>query len=161
MTRLEALVDVVIERVDWEDEELQELVQAQQAELAERYGEEDVDDEVSTRPLEAAVLVRHEGVAVACGALRDPNTAFGEGVGELKRMYVVPEHRRKGLSRIVLRELEKIAVERGVRRLVLETGIKQPEAIGLYVSEGYLLIDSYPPYEDEEDSRCFAKTLTS
>jgi len=152
-------VDVTIERVDWEDEELQALVQAQQKELLDRYGDEDIDGGVSERPLEAAVLIRHEGAAVACGALRDPVAAFGEGVGELKRMYVVPEHRRKGLSRIVLRELEKIAVERGLRRLVLETGVLQPEAIGLYVTEGYLIIDNYAPYEDEDGSRCFAKSL--
>ncbi|NLF05492.1 MAG: GNAT family N-acetyltransferase [Actinomycetales bacterium] len=152
-------MDVTIERVDWANEELQSLVAAQQTELLERYGDEDIDDGVSTRPLEAAVLIRHEGVAVACGALRDPVEAFGEGVGELKRMYVVPEHRRKGLSRIVLRELEKIALERGLRRLVLETGVLQPEAIGLYVTEGYLLIDNYHPYEDEDSSRCFAKSL--
>ena len=152
-------MDVTIERVEWGNEELQRLVAAQQAELLERYGEEDIDDEVSSRPLEAAVLVRHEGSAVACGALRDPVAAFGEGVGELKRMYVMPEHRRKGLSRMVLRELEKIALERGLRRLVLETGVLQPEAIGLYVTEGYLLIDNYHPYEDEDGSRCFAKSL--
>jgi len=152
-------VDVTIERVDWENEELQRLVEAQQKELRDRYGEWDIDDEVSTRPLEAAVLVRVDGEAVACGALRDPVAAFGEGVGELKRMYLDPRFRRKGLSRVVLRELEKIAVERGLRRLVLETGVLQPEAIGLYVTEGYLLIDNYPPYEDEDSSRCFAKSL--
>lgn len=150
---------VTIERVEWEHPELQELVRAQQEELRSRYGEWDIDDEVSTRGLEAAVLVRLDGEAVACGALRDPVTAFGPGVGELKRMYVKPEHRRKGLARTVLRELEAIARERGLHRLVLETGINQPEAIGLYVAEGYLLIDNYPPYEDEDTSRCFAKSL--
>ena len=54
---------------------------------------------------------------------------------------------------------QKIALERGLRRLVLETGVLQPEAIGLYVTEGYLLIDNYPPYEDNDSSRCFAKSL--
>lgn len=148
-----------LERVEWADDDVQRLVSQQQAELAERYGDEDVDDGVANGELQAAVLVREDVEVVAVGALRDPAPAFGEGTGELKRMYVLPSHRRRGLSRLVLRELEAIAVERGLSRLVLETGVKQPEAIGLYVSEGYRPIDNYPPYEDEDDSRCFAKAL--
>jgi GNAT superfamily N-acetyltransferase len=148
-----------VTRVEWFDDDVQRLVALQQAELDERYGVPDVDDGVSAGGLQAAVVVRVDGEAVATGALRDPTPAFGTGVGEIKRMFVQRSHRRQGLSRLVLHELEAIALERGLQRLVLETGVLQPEAIALYLSEGYEPIDNYPPYGDDEHSRCFAKTL--
>ena len=146
-------------RVDWKHADVQRLAALQQAELDERYGVPDIDDGIQRHELQAAVIVRVHGEAVATGALRYPAPAFGPGVGEIKRMFVQPSHRRQGLSRLVLLELEAIATERGLNRLVLETGVLQPEAIGLYLSEGYLPIDNYLPYEDEEHSRCFAKAL--
>jgi len=108
----------------------------------------------------ATVLARVDGVAAGCGSLRE-SPATGEGVAELKRMYVAPAFRGNGLSRLILTALEDIAVARGLRRLVLETGVQQPEAIGLYVSAGYEPIANFGLYADEPGSRCFARTLVS
>jgi putative acetyltransferase len=147
-------------RAEWTDPDLQRLVAAQEAEVIERYG-----DEMAAQPLEpgtvsVGLLVRDDaGEAVGCGVLRDPAPAFQAGTAELNRMYVVPEQRRRGLAKVILRELEAIAVQRKVNQLVLETGVLLEEAIGLYSSEGYRIIDNYEPYEDSEDSRCFAKAL--
>ncbi len=76
-------------------------------------------------------------------------------------MYVVPEHRGAGWSRVVLAELERTAAAYGHDLLVLETGLRQPEAIGLYTSSGYVEIDGFGHYRDSPLSRCFAKRVVS
>jgi GNAT superfamily N-acetyltransferase len=80
-------------------------------------------------------------------------------VGEIKRMYVEPEARGKGVGRTILRALQQCARESGYSALRLETGARQPEAIALYESEGYLPIEPYGCYRDSPLSRCFEKHL--
>jgi GNAT superfamily N-acetyltransferase len=126
--------------------------------LAERYGGPDPDEPspADLAPPRGTFLVAWLGdEAVGCGGIR----RHAEGVGELKRMYTRPTARRQGIARSVLAALEIEATAIGYRRLVLETGTKQPEAIELYVSAGYQLIEPYGEYRDYPDSRCFAKTL--
>jgi GNAT superfamily N-acetyltransferase len=82
-----------------------------------------------------------------------------DGDAELKRMYVIEEMRGRGLARRVLAALEDDARAAGRRRMVLETGIKQPEAIALYTSSGYEPCEKFGYYRSYEDSRCFAKAL--
>ncbi|WP_315098601.1 GNAT family N-acetyltransferase [uncultured Cellulomonas sp.] len=147
---------MVLTLVDWDDPDALRLRTAQQAELLALYGEEDLGHEMTGESIVAMLLVRVDGEAVACGALSDR----GDGVGELKRMYVDPAHRGRGLSRAVVRELERLATERGFHRLVLETGVLQASAIGLYLSEGYRSIPNFGEYATEAQSRCFAKDLT-
>ena len=98
---------------------------------------------------------------MACGGWRahEPGPEFAEGDAEIKRMYVVPVVRGRGLSRLLLVELERRAVAAGRRRLVLETGIRQPEAIGLYRSSGYSEIPRFGVYRCDPRSRCFGKLL--
>ena len=109
-----------------------------------------------------------DGVAVACGGWRargdedderaaDP--ALRPGDAELKRMYVAAEHRGRGFARAVLAELERTATAAGRRRMVLETGLPQPDAIGLYTSAGYEPMARFGDYRDSPHSRCFAKPL--
>ncbi len=74
-------------------------------------------------------------------------------------MYVVPAARGRGLSRVLLAELECRALAAGRRRLVLETGIRQPEAIGLYTSSGYTAIPRFGMYRYGPGNRCFGKLL--
>jgi GNAT superfamily N-acetyltransferase len=136
------------------------LTTAQQAELYESYaGENDIgpkrDASMFVEPDGVFLVVRDEdGKAVACGGV----ARYDETRGELKRMYVVPETRGRGLGRRVLEELEAEAVRLGYRSLVLETGTR-PEALGLYTSAGYEPIPCWPPYNARELSRCFEKQL--
>src|SRR5690606_11415889 len=74
-----------------------------------------------------------DGEPVACGALQ----RLEPTVGEVKRMYVQPEHRGRGLSRQILAAIEDLAVRRGMRTLRLETGKYLPVALNLYMSSGY------------------------
>jgi GNAT superfamily N-acetyltransferase len=93
--------------------------------------------------------------AIGCGAIRvlDPTTA------EVKRMYVEPEFRGKGVGRAVLASLESAARELGVRRLVLETGIHQEEALSLYLRAGFTQLDCWGEYASSPTSVCYEKDL--
>jgi putative acetyltransferase len=104
-------------------------------------------------------LIRHAVVAyeneipVGCGAIKE----FEPTSMEVKRMYVLPESRGKGIAANVLAELEKWATELGYKKCILETGKRQPEAIGLYKKNGYKIIPNYGQYAGIENSVCFEK----
>ena len=78
---------------------------------------------------------------------------------EVKRMFVRPEARRQGISRVILTALEDLAREFGYQKVRLETGTRNPEALALYESSGYERIPCYGIYVHEPLSRCFEKQL--
>ncbi len=140
------------------------LIAALQQEYVGRYGGEDatpIDVTEFVAPRGTFIVGYLDGMAMACGGWRahDPGPDFAAGDAEVKRMYVVPVARGRGLSRILLVELERRAVAAGRRRLVLETGTRQPEAIGLYTSSGYAEIPRFGLYQSDPRSRCFGKLL--
>ena len=101
------------------------------------------------------VIARVGGEAVGCGAVR-PHLP---GVGEIKRMYVVPEHRGRGIARAILAALEAAAQELSFGTLRLETGPRQAEAIRLYESAGFVAIPPYGEYVGDPFSVCYEKRL--
>jgi GNAT superfamily N-acetyltransferase len=134
-----------------------ELRREVEGELLRRYG---ADAEEGVKPHRwdvAAFLVARdaEGRAVGCGALRP----LAGGVAEIKRMYVRPLARGAGLSRTLLAALEDEARSRGFTMIRLETGTKQPEAMGLYAAAGYREIEGFGAYADHPESRCFERAL--
>jgi GNAT superfamily N-acetyltransferase len=137
------------------------LADAQQAEMLELYeGEADIGPArvaaMFVEPHGIFIVVRDDdGTAVACGGV----ARFDDTRGELKRMYVVPAQRGRGLGRRLLVELEAEACRLGYESVVLETGDRQPEALGLYESAGYERIPCYPPYDSRALSLCFEKRL--
>jgi len=151
---------VALDLVHWDDVHAAALRTAQQAELRERYGDDDIGHTMTGDGIVAMVVARDGDAPVACVALRDA-ADLGPGAGEVKRLYTVPAARGRGHARRVMVELERLAVERGYTRLVLETGVLQPDAIGLYLTLGYRSIPNYAEYVDEPSSRCFAKDLTA
>jgi putative acetyltransferase len=78
---------------------------------------------------------------------------------EVKRMYVLPGKRGRGIAFTILSQLEDWSKELGTTTLVLETGKKQREAIALYKKSGYNIIPSYGKYKNMENSICFKKEL--
>ena len=80
-------------------------------------------------------------------------------VGEIRRMYVRESARGQGIARLLLAHLEDTAVAAGVTRLVLETGLAQPEAIGLYRSAGYVDVEPFGHYVGYADSVHLGRTL--
>ena len=104
------------------------------------------------------------GQAVASGGWRAQEASsegHEDGDAEIKRMFVVPEARGRGLARAILAELEASAAAAGRTRMVLETGLKQPEAIALYSSCGYLPVTKFGYYRHEPLSRCMGKPLVA
>jgi GNAT superfamily N-acetyltransferase len=140
--------------------DVQALCAAQQEEMHGIYGEADIgptrDAPMFVPPQGIFLVLRDDdGLAVACGGI----ARFDDVRGEVKRMYVVPEARGRGLGRRLLAELEEQARRLGYASVVLETGDRQPEALGLYTSSGFERIPCYPPYDTRELSLCFEKSL--
>ncbi|HEY0006972.1 MAG TPA: GNAT family N-acetyltransferase [Pyrinomonadaceae bacterium] len=103
----------------------------------------------------AFVLARLDGEAVGCGAI----LPLLPGVAEVKRIFVEPSARRSGTARLILRELESVALKLGYTALRLETGIRQPAAIRLYESDGYQRIECYGKFAEDPLSVCFEKRI--
>jgi GNAT superfamily N-acetyltransferase len=132
----------------------------------ERYGDEDateVDPREFDPPAGFFVVGYAGGEPVACGGWRERRAGEGsplsDGDAEVKRMYVAAAHRGRGYARAVLAELERTAAAAGRRRIVLETGTLQPEAIALYAGSGYPPMPAFGAYADSPTSRYFAKPV--
>lgn len=149
------------------------LVAAVQQEYVARYGGQ---DETPVHPAEFAAprgvfLVGYDaGEPVACGGWRrrdgsvvdglDADGSVAQGLdAEVKRMFVVAGHRGRGHARAVLAELESLARAAGVRRMVLETGERQPEAVALYASAGYEPVAPFGHYACTPGSVHLGKAL--
>ena len=102
------------------------------------------------------VIIAYENeLPIACGAIKQ----FSENTMEVKRKYTLASYRGKGIASGVLIQLEKWAAEMNYSHCILETGIRQPDAIRLYGKNGYLPIPNYGQYAGVENSRCFEKAL--
>jgi GNAT superfamily N-acetyltransferase len=163
----EPVSDLTVRPEPWGSPVAEALVTELGLDLNERYGNTGDDGKVdatlaevtaaSVTPPAGVFLVAWAGdEVVGCGAIRP--SGF-EATCEIKRMYVRPSARGRGVSRAVLAALEGAAVELGYRRVILETGIKQPEAIALYLSTGYTAIDAYGAYRASPLSRCYERLL--
>src|SRR5207247_449885 len=127
-------------------------------ELARRYGDDSEGDfrPAHVRPPRGVFLVaRLAGRPVGCGGLRP----MADGAAEVKRMYVEPDVRGRGVGRRLLAGLEEHARGLGYAVVRLETGILQPEAVRLYEAAGYRRIPNYGVYVDNPLSVCFEKDL--
>jgi len=102
------------------------------------------------------LLVRFDSLPVACGAVCEVEA----GTGEFKRVYVLPDFRRRGLARWLVSELEQRATENDFGLLRLETGKRQPEAVALYKDCGYTQIAPYGRHAGDPMSVCFEKVLS-
>ena len=150
----------MLSRAAWDDPDVQRLTTAQQVELRERYdGAGEPGLPPSAADVSVVLVARSDtGDTVGCGALRH----LGDDVAELKRMYVVPEARGGGVSKALLAGLEAAAAAQGWTTLRLETGPRQPEAIGLYQRAGYRPIEAFGAYAgaaDPELSLFFERVL--
>jgi GNAT superfamily N-acetyltransferase len=153
------MTDVEFRRVSYGDPVAQDLVREVLADLGRRYGGSGDDTPVRPDefqpPLGAFLVAFRTGQPVACGGWR---TAPG-GAAEIKRMYVVPAARGRGIALALLRALEDSAREAGRTRAILETGTLQPEAIALYGKAGYRRIPDFGHYKDEPGVRSFGRDL--
>jgi len=146
-----------LRRTNYHHPDVQLLVAQVQQEYVCRYGSQDsspIDEAEFDPPNGMFVIATVDGRPAAMGGWRrldslelDPATGQrgspALGTAEIRRMYVSPEFRGRGLARAVLAELESTARDRGCGKLILETGLPQPEALALYRSSGY---QDVPPF---------------
>ena len=151
---------VTIQRYDLLSPGAQGLIAALNAELARLYPEPganhfrlDPDEVAGGRG--AFLVAARAGNLVGCGAVR----RIEERTGEIKRMFVRPEERGRGLGRALLAALETEARALGIARLVLETGARQHEAMALYTRAGFSEVAPFGEYIDSPLSVCMAKDL--
>jgi len=146
-----------IVRTNSEDQDFIKLVSMLDSELAIIDGEEHsfysqfnkIDN------IRYVVIAFEDDMPVGCGAIK----AYGREVMEIKRMYVLPGSRNKGLASKILAELENWARELNYPKCILETGIRQPDAIALYKKNGYRQIPNWRQYKGVENSVCFEKII--
>ena len=144
-------------RTNSQDQDFVSLVKFLDADLAVKDGEEHSFYSQFNKidSIKCVVIAYDAHTPLGCGAIKEhaPNTM------EVKRMYVSPESRGKGIATVVLTELEIWAGELGFEKCILETGKRQPDAIALYKKNGYNLIENYGQYIGMENSVCFEKLL--
>jgi len=145
-------------RTDSENKDFIVLVRALDADLAERDGADHsfYSQFNKIAKIKFVVVAYENETPVACGAIKE----YDADTMEVKRMYVIPAYRGKGIARQVLTALENWAAEMLYKKCVLETGKRQPEAIRLYTTNGYRQIPNYGQYENVENSLCFEKYVT-
>jgi len=136
-----------------------------QQEYVRRYGGEGDTAPVDTSEFDGDggrfFMVYVDDVPAAMGGWRRHEPLAEWDDAEIKRMYVRPAFQRRGLARLILAELERTAADAGVTRLILETGLEQPEAIAMYRSAGYDDIPPFGYYAEAELSVHLGKILTS
>jgi GNAT superfamily N-acetyltransferase len=138
----------------------QKLIAELMADLVTRYGEADGTPVAGVEfdPPDGGFLVAYlDGQPVGCGAWR--SWGRSPDVAEVKRVFVRAPARKMGLARRIMAALEDDARAHGRKRVILETGTGQPEAISLYEALGYERIPNFGHYKDEPGARCFAKPL--
>jgi putative acetyltransferase len=151
---------IAIAKEDPTSAEAQELLSAFVSDVRKRYdnppGDVGVlDPALFNGPRATFVVARLEGTAVGCGAL----VPVDDTIAELKRMYVDPLQRGKGIATRILEELQDFARVCDYDIIRLETGVKQPESIALYGKSGFYRIPNYPPFEDDATAVCFEKRI--
>lgn len=149
------MIDII--RTNADNKDFTELVKLLDADLAIRDGEEhSFYSQFNTLDkIKHVVLAYENKKPVGCGAMKEyrPDTM------EIKRMFVSPGNRKKGIASKILTQLEIWAGELDYTKCILETGKKQPEAIELYKKNGYNPIPNYGQYAGVGNSICFRKQL--
>ena len=152
--------EVIVQRADILSATARSLIEALNTELLGRYPEEGachfrLDANEVANGQGAFLIALRSGQPVGCGAVRRIET----NTGEVKRMYVVPQERGRGVGRAILNAIEAEARALQLSRLVLETGVRQTEAQALYQRAGFSTIDPFGEYIHSPLSICMAKTL--
>jgi GNAT superfamily N-acetyltransferase len=113
------------------------------------------DPNLVSVPRSVFLVARRNNTAIGCGAL----VPMDDYYVEVKRMFVRPEERGRGVARMILDELERLAREFDYDAMRLETGIYQPESIALYGKGGFYRIPNFPPFTEDASAVCFEKRI--
>jgi GNAT superfamily N-acetyltransferase len=157
--------DLRIEQLPITHPDAQLMVEAVQQEYVVRYGGRDRTLMVPSEliPPQGGFYVGYRDdrpVMTGAWRFRDDVERLGSSrPAEVKRMYVAPHARRRGLARLMLAHLEATARDAGAEVMILETGTAQPEAIELYLAAGYEAVVPFGHYRDAVENRCYGRRL--
>lgn len=101
------------------------------------------------------IIIFDEDNPIGCGCLK----VLKENLGEVKRVFVASDNRGKGIAKLIVEEIQKLAIENNIKNLILQTGSKQHAAINLYKKMGYTMIERYGPYVNDNNSVCMGILL--
>tara|TARA_R110002012_G_scaffold322096_1_gene555387 strand:+ start:75298 stop:75750 length:453 start_codon:yes stop_codon:yes gene_type:complete len=146
-----------IKKTSYEDKDFQKLTKALDNDLRVKDGDEHAfyNQFNSLEGLAQVIVVYKNKKAIGCGAFKN----YDFHTAEIKRMFVLPEYQGKGIGSIILNELENCAKLQNFKYCILETGIRQPDAIALYKKNQYQIIENYGQYKGMQNSICFNKEL--
>ncbi len=146
-----------LKRTDSTDTDFQQMVRELDADLLVRNGDEQTFYNQFNKidMIKYAVVAYNGDAPIGCGAIK----AFGHDAMEVKRMFMQIPARGKGAAKAILTELENWAHDLNYKKCVLETGIRQQEAISMYEKGGYKRIPNYGQYEGLAHSLCYEKVL--
>ncbi|KJR45548.1 acetyltransferase [Desulfosporosinus sp. I2] len=150
-------MNVDILKTNSQNDDFVKLISLLDDDLDKRYGElqKQYEKHNGVAQINEVVIIYRNKIPVACRAFKEQDS----NSVELKRIFVVNDQRGQGLAKLIVSKLEEIAKSRGYKYAVLETGIKQHEAINLYKSCGYCTIANYEPYTENTNSVCMKKNL--
>lgn len=148
-------LDVV--KTDNKNNDFIKLIKLLDEDLNQRYGElqKQFDKHNKVDHINDVIIIYKNNVPVSCGAFKEYDT----DTVELKRIFVIKENRRQGISKLLISKLEEAAKDKSYKYALLETGTKQYEAISLYKNTGYAITQNYEPYVGNINSVCMKKTL--
>jgi GNAT superfamily N-acetyltransferase len=148
---------ITLKRTDNRDPDFLALVEKLDKDLWQRYGPEQgkYAPHNKLEYLDTAVIAYANDLPAGCGCIKE----FDKHTTEVKRMFVEPAFRQKGIASAILKELESWAKELNYLFTILDTGNNQPEAIRLYKKSGYLVIENYGPFAAMPEIICMRKTL--
>ena len=148
---------IKLKRTDSDNHDFIELVKYLDADLAEKDGDDHsfYNQFNKIDKIKYVVIAYENDKPTGCGAIKE----YSPGIMEIKRMYTLPKSRGKGIATKILAALEIWAGELSYKKCLLETGKRQPDAIGLYKKNGYKLIPNYGQYAAIENSVCFEKII--
>lgn len=148
---------ITITKTDSSNKDFLELIQLLDENLSENNGDEqeffNQFNKVNT--IKHVIIAYENNIALGCGAIKE----YSSDSAEVKRMFVRKNMRGKGLASLILKELEVWAKDLGYSKLILETGIKQSEAIALYKKNDFIITNNYGQYKGISSSVCFEKTI--
>lgn len=102
------------------------------------------------------ILITENGKAVSCGSFKE----YEPGIAEIKRVFTKESFRNRGYGKTILCALEKRALNKGYKKLILETGLLLKEAHEMYLDFGFHIIKNYGQYINMSESICMEKDLT-
>lgn len=146
-----------LRRCNSENTDFKNHIRLLDSELDNRYGvlQKQYDGYNKIELLETAVIAYDESIPFGCGCFKKAD----DSTVEMKRVFVQSDYRGKGFASAILEELERWAKEKGFLYSILETGVKQHEAISLYQKKGYVITDNFGQYIGNQNSICMKKSL--